>query len=246
MHLFSTTGKLGEIPKTSDIIASGVQQFEKPLGREESCLSNVAKLLGQLGKEEECNKVGAQNQGLVALGTGLAALPRKLVEKIQANEYIDFNDLPPAKGRSRVLSQMLEGQVILVQSADLVQSRKMIPDLSTWLQCYSLYVAVVAGKQPERIPELMAYQSLIARASTQYKWPAWLVYDQNFRQEAANNPSQSWAKVDPSIYTQCFTDQGFTSENWCEQSQGLDPVSFETAKAATEYASDRELILLLV
>ena len=159
--------------------------------------------------------MGAQNQGLVALGTGLAALPRKLVEKIQANEYIDFNDLSPAKGRSRVLSQMLEGQVILVQSADLVKSRKMIPDLSTWPQCYSLYVAVVAGNQPERILELMAYQSLIVRTSTRYKWPAWLVYDQNFRQEAANNPSQSWAKG------QCFTDQGFTSENWCEQCQGL-------------------------
>ena len=245
MHLFSAAGKLGEIPKVSDIIASGVQQFEKPLGREESLLSNVAKLLGQLGKEEESNKVGTQNQGLVALGAGLAALPRKLVEKIQANEYIDFNDLPPAKGRSRVLSQMLEGQVILVQSADLVQSRKMIPDLATWLQCYSLYVVVVAGKQPERIPELMAYQSLIARASTRYKWPAWLVYDQNFRQEAANNPLQSWAKVDPSIYTQCFTDQGFTSENWCDQCQGLDHTSTQTTKAATEYASDRELILLL-
>ena len=60
--------------------------------------------------QNQSNQVGAQNQGLVALGTGLAALPRKLVEKIQANEYIDFNDLSPAKGRSRVLSQMLEGR----------------------------------------------------------------------------------------------------------------------------------------
>ena len=136
--------------------------------------------------------MGAKSQSLVAPRTGLAALPRKLVEKIQANEYIDFNDLSPAKGRSKVLSQMLVGQVILVQLADLVQSRKIIPDLSTWLQCYSLYVAVVAGSQPERIPELMAYQSLIVRASKPYKWPAWLVYDQNFRQEAVNNPSQLW------------------------------------------------------
>ena len=26
---------------------------------------------------------------------------------------------------------------------------------------------------------------------------AWIVYDQNFGQEVANNPEQSWAKVDP-------------------------------------------------
>ena len=87
--------------------------------------------------------MGTKNQGLVALGTGLAALLRQLVEKIQVNEYIDFNDLPPAESRSKLPSQMLEGQVILVQSADLVQPRKMMPDLATWLQCYSLYAMVV-------------------------------------------------------------------------------------------------------
>ena len=47
----------------------------------------------------------------------------------------------------------------------------------------------------------MAYQMTIAKASMKYKWPSWVVYDQNFRQEAAGNPSQSWAKA-------------LTSENW--------------------------------
>ena len=47
-------------------------------------------LLGQLGKEEESNDMGTKNQGLVALGTGLAALLRQLVKKIKVNEYIDF------------------------------------------------------------------------------------------------------------------------------------------------------------
>ena len=32
-----------------------------------------------------------------------------------------------------------------------------------------------------------------------------MVYDQNFRQEAAESGNLDWAKVDPSIYTQCFT-----------------------------------------
>ena len=206
-------------------MVSGVQQFESETVGQENPLGNVARLLGQLGREEDNDRVVAQSQGLIPIGIGLAALPKKLMEKIQANEYIDFNELPPAKGRSKGLPQMLEGQVILIQSADLVQSRKMIPDLATWLQCYSLYVAVMAAKHPERITELMAYQSQITRASARYKWPAWLVYDQNFRQEAANNPSQSWARVDPSIYAQCFTNQGLTSENWCEQCQCLDHVS---------------------
>ena len=195
--LLSTSGTLGSTSNTSDVIASGVQQFEKPLGRDENPPGSVAMLLGQLGKEEYSDTVAAQNQGLVAVGAGLTALPKKLVDKIYVNEFIDVKYLPPAKGSSRVLSQMLEVQIVLVQAADLVQSRKMISDLATWLQCYSLYVAVVTIKQPDRIPELM---TLITRASTRYKWPAWLVYKQNFRQEAANNPSQSWAKVNAIIY----------------------------------------------
>ena len=46
-----------------------------------------------------------------------------------------------------------------------------------------------------------------------------VIYDQNFRLEVAG---QVWAKVDPSIYAQCFTGQSVSPENWCSQCQGLD------------------------
>ena len=36
---------------------------------------------------------------LVSIGEGLTALPRQLFDKIRANEYIDFTDLPPARGK---------------------------------------------------------------------------------------------------------------------------------------------------
>ena len=101
----------------------------------------------------------------------------------------------------RSLNQLfLEGQIIVVQAADLQQTRKIIPDFATWVQCFSLYSATLASKFPERIQELMTYQTTIAKASRKYRWPSWVVYDQNFRQEVAGNPSQSWAKVDPRVY----------------------------------------------
>ena len=37
---------------------------------------------------------------MVMLGIGLPALPKKLVDKIEAGEYIDFTELPPARGKS--------------------------------------------------------------------------------------------------------------------------------------------------
>lgn len=60
----------------------------------------------------------------------MLALPRKMVQKIFANDYIDFSELHSAKGKIRT-SQSLKGQVILIQAEDLMLSKK---DLST---CYN-------------------------------------------------------------------------------------------------------------
>ena len=108
---------------------------------------------------------GEPQQALVNLVPGLPALPRRLVEKIRANEYVDFAELPPAKGKNRPPSQAGEGQIVVLQAADLAQTRRTIPDLATWLQCFCVYVAVIAERQPERVPELMAYQAIIAKCS---------------------------------------------------------------------------------
>ena len=90
--------------------------------------------LGEAGwsSGDQAAKVGP----LVPTGAGLPALPKKLILKIRANEYIDFADLPPAKGKMRAIPQGLEGQVIVVQ-AEHLQTKKLIPDLSTWMQCFA-------------------------------------------------------------------------------------------------------------
>jgi hypothetical protein len=106
---------------------------------------------------------------------------------------MDFMEFPPAKGKVRPMTSAADGQILAVQVADLSQTRKVIPDLSTWLQCYALFVAVLAPEQPERMGKLIAYQSIIAKASQKYRWPSWVIYDQSFRQEmAARN---SWPVV---------------------------------------------------
>lgn len=45
---------------------------------------------------------------LVPTGLGLPALPKELAARIMANEYIDFSELPPAKGKVWALNQSLE------------------------------------------------------------------------------------------------------------------------------------------
>jgi len=69
--------------------------------------------------------------------------------------------------------------------------------------------------------ELMAYQTIISKASQRYRWPSWVMYDAMFQQEMSGTTGQSWARVDPSIYSLCFTGQAM-GENWCSACQTLD------------------------
>ena len=83
----------------------------------------------------------------VFLGHGLPPLPKALVDRILAGCYIDFADLPPAKGKIRLLPAP-EGSVILVNAYDYFQQCRLIPNLATWLQCCALYTAVICSHNP--------------------------------------------------------------------------------------------------
>ena len=143
------------LPSEKELLGVGVQTFDTQEKQEniQSQKEQISKLLSKLeGGEPERQIV--PHSPLVAMGSGLAAIPKKLVAKILANEYINFAELPPAKGKGRPMPQSLEGQIIVVQAADLLQTRKIIPDFATWVQCFSLYAATLASKFPERIQEL--------------------------------------------------------------------------------------------
>ena len=79
--------------------------------------------------------------------------------------------------------------------------------ITEWVQCYSIYVAVLAAKHPEKIQDLMGYQALIVEACAEYKNEAWLGYDQRFRQMASASPSIPWAKINPTLRNMAFTGQ---------------------------------------
>ena len=178
------TGAVSELPSASELHRAGIETFV--IGNEPAAQHTGGDYDNTLVESVHNEADMDSKQQLISIGAGLPSLPAKLVRKIHNMEYIDFADLPPARGKSRT-PHSLEGQVIVVQAADLLQTRKIIPDLATWQQCYAVYVAALASRYPRRVPELMAYQTIIAKASQKYWWPSLVVYDQNFRQEAAGN-----------------------------------------------------------
>ena len=91
------------VPSAQELEQSGINTFDGEEG--DTPTQNTSRALGEAlekAKVKEKEKEGTIQQWH-SMGSGLAALPKKLVERIRANEYIDFTELPPAKGKARSL-----------------------------------------------------------------------------------------------------------------------------------------------
>ena len=95
----------------------------------------------------------------VALGEGLPLIPKRIVERIQEGDYIDFSELPLAKGKARAPPPQWEGHILVVQLEDLEGSKRLIPDFQTWTQRFIIHVfaAALLKYYPEKATALMAY-----------------------------------------------------------------------------------------
>ena len=125
-----------------------------------------------------------------------------MVELILSGKYVDLGKLPPAKGFSKPLSSLsssIEGQVVLLQAADVLRTRRLIPNLATWTQCFAIYTAVLGTKHPTRVQSLLMYMAVVAKLSKKFKWPSWVIYAHNFGQDAADMGQLDWSKIDGGI-----------------------------------------------
>ena len=82
-----------------------------------------------------------------------------------------------------------------------------------WAQCFGIYVAVLSKTQPERVPDLLAYQALIIQAliiqaQVEYQGDSWLGYDRTSRLRAMSQPNLKWSSVDPTLWSLAFSGKG--------------------------------------
>ena len=119
------------------------------------------------------------------------------------------------------MPQYLEGRILLLQTQELEgNSRKAIPDFITWAQYFGPGPeAIFSGRRPHGL--LFSY----GQQCQKFKWPSWLVYDQNFRQRMANTQDKAWAKTHPGLYASCFLHAQKVAEAWCKTCHGTDHVS---------------------
>ena len=145
----------------------------------------------------------------------MPAIPRRIADKIRRGQYVDFTSLPPASGMSRQPPAQLDGGLVVIKAEDLIRAKRLIPDVGVWLQCYLMWMAVAVKEEPSRTQELLSYAFLIVKCSKSFRWPAWVLYDQEFRQSRAGDQSRRWDEIDSCLYTQMFSGKAEEGESWC-------------------------------
>ena len=128
----------------------------------------------------------------ISVGAGLPPVPKKLVDRIQAGEFVDMAELLP--DRMGCTAALFHNEKV-----DKLQKskRRQVSTITEWIQCFSIYAAVLTAKHPNSIQDLLGYQALIVEACSEYSNEAWLGYDRRFRQMAAASPGITWARIDP-------------------------------------------------
>ena len=99
----------------------------------------------------ESSKTSTSTSDSVVVALGIPALRHTVVNAILAGKFVDLGELPPAEGFSKSLAALasgLEGKVVLIQASDLIKSRKVLPNLGTWIQCFAVYT----GSDPVQVP----------------------------------------------------------------------------------------------
>jgi len=69
-------------------------------------------------------------------------------------------DLEELKGFGKPLSSLsngLDGQVVLLQASP--QTKRLIPDMATWTQCFAVYIAVLLTRYLSRVQSLLMYMA---------------------------------------------------------------------------------------
>ena len=171
-------------------------------------------------------KDGAAYQAFI-LGEGLPPVPAKLVGKICRGEFVDMAELL----RDNIEAERRRGSAGEA-SRSASQRRREIPDILSWVQCFGTYACVVASQHPEKLTQLLAYQTTVIREARRCGGTGWQGYDSMFRQHAANMGADTdWSKLNNSLYAVTFLAQQNGRGRTCEYCLESDHVAAECALA---------------
>ena len=141
---------------------------------------------------------------------GLPTLPTKLVEKVWNLEYVEMEEFLPMPRALRIPTQdSLVGALNQFQAIQQHKSqRRAMDNITTWVRCFTLYMAVLSTRAPEMVPSMVAHLHTVLRLQQRALHNlAWLEYDIQFRMEMAASADRAWKCGDPWQYVACLPSQ---------------------------------------
>ncbi len=142
-----------------------------------------------------------QSKGM-SLSAGIYVGEGLLAEKITQWEFVEMAELLQ-EFWSSLASKEPGTNLAPRQSAS--RHKRAVTDIATWIQCVATYTSVMSTPHPQAVPELLAYLIFILRASQDFGSVVWVTYDAVFRRQAFISGNRQWSKVNPSLYSICFS-----------------------------------------
>ena len=106
------------------------------------------------------------------------------------------------------LQDSLVGALSHFQALQQHRSQRRVMDVVTCVRCFTLYMAVLAKKEPSMVSSMVAHLHTVLRLHQRAAYQtAWLEYDIQFRMELAASPDRAWTSGDPWQYVSCLPGQ---------------------------------------
>ena len=127
------------------------------------------------------------------MGGGMPPIPAKLAKRIQEGKFIEM---------AKLLPDFLTGPN--PSDEDQFKTSKSrnweIANIVDWIQCFSLYIAIICRSQPQQIVDLLGYQNLIITSHKRFPNFNWATYDREFCQQAAASAVREWSVLDCTLW----------------------------------------------
>ena len=79
-----------------------------------------------------------------------------------------------------------------------------ITDISQWVEKFSMMIAIICSRFPDKATEMFAYLGTIVGAERDYEGQCWVTYDRQFRRKALANKYLNWLVIDSRLYNEAF------------------------------------------
>jgi len=145
----------------------------------------------------------------IVITEGIPPVPLRLIEKIRRWEFVDLGQLLMGTEPEEGAATMMDGHIVPSRPSHKGPAirRFTITDISSWLQAYARFMAVLVSAPATSKDEaagLAAHQHVILQLAQDLGGRQWMVYGWEYREWAAPKSVRVWGELNLSIYGKCL------------------------------------------